>query len=186
MIKPRTLALACIGLCVALFIWLREEKENDVFILDINLPDERPTLFMANVDIQQISSDGTVVMTTKADDLSVYEASNTSLLTNPMVTLQSKSMPTWQITSEAATLKNDETIFEHNVIAIKTNDKTPLVVKSEQLIISESGEVIHSPLKVRLQQGLNTATGIGMNVSNTPDTQTIELLSEVIFNYEQR
>lgn len=170
---------------LALVIWWQPVDREPATVDRLVLPENPPDLFIQRLNQTRFDETGQPVMRTRADTLAYYEADEESLITEPVVNLLNEDRPDWRIVSRVATLYNNgDTVFEQDVVVREQTGEMPSVLETDWLKVEREGAFVTTPRPVKLTQGPQIATGVGMDAELAGDDPVITLKSEVAIRYE--
>lgn len=176
---------ACALIAIVAVVLTKQDTLDENVNIAIQLPEDSPDLFLTNMDLTQIDGSGNPTMHTIADTLSVYSELGESRLTNPNVVLTQNGVLTWRVTSKYATLFDDDSItFQDDVLAVQLDASPAMTVSSEKMNVTNNGTSIDTDLPVTIIKGLQRVNAIGMIGDLNGPEPTVELLSEVRFQYD--
>lgn len=151
----------------------------------LTLPEDPPDLYMRDLTQVRYNEAGQPTMHTEAVDLAFYEAREHSLVSEPVVHLLTDTRPDWRIVSRTATLFNSgDAEFEQDVEVTELDAVPPLALTTSWLRVEQNGSFVTTPRPVKLVEGRQVATGIGMDANLADADPTITLKSEVAIRYE--
>lgn len=171
---------------LAMFIgWQPDSATNAPSTSTLALPDVPPDLYIQDLDQTRFDETGKAVMRTQAESLAYYEDREESLIAAPVVLLLNEKRSNWHIVSKTATLHNNgDTIFEEDVVVSEQVVKMPAILETQWLKVEQDGAFATTPRPVKLTQGPQLATGVGMDAELASDDPVITLKSEVAIRYE--
>ncbi|GGX70264.1 LPS export ABC transporter periplasmic protein LptC [Saccharospirillum salsuginis] len=182
----RLLWAAALGV-LAWVIWWQPVDRERLTTDRLDLPENPPDLYIQQLNQTRFDETGQPVMRTRADTLAYYEADEESLITEPVVNLlnDDPNRSDWRIVSRTATLYNNgDTLFEQDVVVREQTNDMPSVLETEWLKVEQDGAFATTPRPVKLTQGPQIATGVGMDAVLAGDDPVITLKSEVAIRYE--
>ncbi len=171
---------------LALFIgWQPDSTRDASSASTLALPDVPPDLYIQDLDQTRFDETGKAVMHTQAVSLAYYEDREESLIDTPVVLLLNEERSNWHIVSKTATLHNNgDTIFEEDVVVSEQVVEMPAILETQWLKVEQEGAFATTPRPVKLTQGPQLATGVGMDAELASDDPVIKLKSEVAIRYE--
>lgn len=151
----------------------------------MSLPADPPDLYIRGLKQIRYGAGGKPTMHTQALDLAYYEARSHSLVTEPEVFLLENTEPDWRIVSRTATVfNNGDAEFERDVEVTEVASKPPVQLTTSWLRLERDGSFVTTPRPVKLVEGSQVATGVGMDANLVSDDPVITLKSEVAIRYE--
>lgn len=177
-------ALVALAILALVIGWqLRSTEPPDQAELD--LPDAPPDLFIRTFQQTRFDAEGRPSLYTVAASLAFYEDRGESLVRDPTVRLVGTSGADWNIRSSRATLHdNGDVVFEDDVRVRELSGAQPWRLTTEWLRVEDDGAFVTTPRPVRLTQGPQVATGVGMDADLTAADPVLTLKSEVAIRYE--
>lgn len=151
----------------------------------LSLPADTPDIFVTGVNLTRFDRAGQLQLSLIGESLALYNDRDETFVNQPDVTLYNDQQANWRITSAVATLFGaEQALFEGDVVATELERSTTAQLFSEAMTINPTEQTLSSDVFVRLSQGPNTATAIGMTAKVDTMGSTIHLLSEVTFSYD--
>jgi LPS export ABC transporter protein LptC len=186
MLGKRNLSLwIIVAFSAVLFFWLNQSNETAQPVSEIELPADSPDVYITGLDLTRYNSDGKVVMTTKAETLSVFESTGLSYMTKPDVVIREQEIDTWRIKAKTATIFDNEDIeFSENVLVVQLTAAPPVIIASDSLKVTRKGQLISTDQAVQIVKGNHSTNAIGMEVKLDTIEPIIQLLSDVRFQYD--
>lgn len=170
---------------VTLAIWWRPQAPVEPMGPALTLPADPPDLYIRVLEQTRYNEAGNPTMRTEARDLAFYEARERSLVTEPVVFLLEDQQPNWRIESRTATLYNNgDTDFEEDVEVLEMGAASPIRLTTSWLRVEQEGSFVTTPRPVKLVEGRQVATGIGMDADLAAADPEIKLKAEVAIRYE--
>lgn len=182
--RNRLLWLLGIAL-VAAAIWWTPGSRTPEPTTGLELPADPPDLYIRDLDQTRYDIAGQPSMRTEAEDLAYYEARELSRISTPRVLLLENGTPEWRILSRTATLFNNGDVEFEQDVEVRELDATPaMTLTTDWLRAEQDGSFVTTPRPVRLVEGNQVATGVGMDADLAASDPVITLKSEVAIRYE--
>ncbi|MEZ5651406.1 MAG: LPS export ABC transporter periplasmic protein LptC [Burkholderiaceae bacterium] len=159
-----------------LAVWAAREPDKPA----IPRPNE-PDVFVENVLLTEVNSEGRAVFRMSARDMSHYPVDGTSEFHDPVLVSLDPARPTMTVVAERATLLpgGNETILNGNVRLRRgaTEERPELIVRAQQMVVDGEKETARSDGPVEILQGRTRLTGVGMEFDNV--SRALQVSSQV-------
>ncbi|MHA7881066.1 MAG: LPS export ABC transporter periplasmic protein LptC [Saccharospirillum sp.] len=172
-------------LVMAVALWWRPGQDNPPATAPLALPEDPPDLFIEQVRQTRFDVQGEGSATLQADSLAHYEALGSTRIVHPLLSQLQEGVIRQTIAADQALLFNNGDVeFVDEVIVQAQNTVQPWQLETDWLRLEQGGRFATTPSPVKLTQGNQQATGIGLNAWLAGENPELTLLSEVAIRYE--
>lgn len=172
-------------LAMALILWWRPGQSDLSTDPVLALPDDPPDLYVEEVQQTYFNREGLPTGTLRANSLAFYEDRGSSDILNPQLNQLEDEVVVWTVQSlRALLLNNGDVEFIDQVEVREENVVQPWLLETDWLRLEQAGRFATTPSPVKLTQGNQVATGIGLDAWLTGDNPELILKSEVAIRYE--
>lgn len=172
-------------LAMALILWWRPGETELSTDPSLSLPDDPPDLYVENVLQTHFNREGEPTATLLADSLAFYEDRGSSNILNPRLSRLEAETVVWTVQSlHALLLNNGDVEFMEEVEVREVSAAQPWLLETDWLRLEQEGRFATTPSPVKLTQGSQLATGIGLDAWLSGDNPELILKSEVAIHYE--
>lgn len=142
-----------------------------------------PDYIVERIQLWQTDAQGQLLRRMQGQQLTHYATPERFHLTRPDIQLYSQGQPLWTVTAAMADSPNPATDLwlSGNVVAQRLQGTEPLRLETSRLHANPRGDLLSSPVAVRVISSRGTMTGIGMNTNLR--AKTVELNSAVEVQY---
>ncbi|MCH8529615.1 MAG: LPS export ABC transporter periplasmic protein LptC [Saccharospirillum sp.] len=172
-------------LAMALILWWRPGQTDLATDPGLALPADPPDLYVEDVQQTYYNREGIPTGTLRADSLAFYEDRGSSDIINPQLQQLEDEVVVWTVQSlRALLLNNGDVEFIDQVEVREESVAQPWLLETDWLRLEQEGRFATTPSPVKLTQGNQLATGIGLDAWLTGEKPELILKSEVAIHYE--
>lgn len=170
---------------MALILWWRPGQSDLASDQGLALPVDPPDLYVEDVQQTHFNQEGLPTGKLRADSLAYYEDRGSSDILNPELNRLENEVVVWTVQSlRALLLNNGDVEFMDEVEVREENVVQPWLLETDLLRLEQGGRFATTPSPVKLTQGNQLATGIGLDAWLSGDNPELILKSEVAIRYE--
>lgn len=147
--------------------WVFESIEKNPILTKEKVRHD-PDYFLKNFTATTMDEKGQPAYQVKAKHLEHYPDDDSMKLQYPLFSFYENNIKTWTAqANEGLVVQNGEKIHLSgsvilNQIKNSTKDSAPIILTAEQLTIEPKRDIAHTKSKIKLSQGQNTISAIGM------------------------
>ena len=172
-------------LAMALILWWRPGETELPTEQGLSLPEDPPDLYVETLLHTYFNRAGEPSATLRAHSLAFYEDRGSSIILSPRLSRLEAEAVIWTVQSLRALLFNNGDIEVLEEVEVREGSAAqPWLLETDWLRLEQEGRFATTPSPVKLTQGSQLATGIGLDAWLSGDNPELILKSEVAIHYE--